>query len=135
MSIQIEIISPKEVVLSQKVDMAVIPGLEGDIAAMEGRAPIILLLRGGIISLYEKDTVIQSLFIENGFAEMKESQCTVLVNKVIKLDEIDAEQANDRLVRLQAQYDEIASGKDAEAQRNLIDQIQGARVMKELATS
>jgi len=43
MSIKLEIISPEKVVLSQTVDMAVLPALEGDIAAMEGHAKITLL--------------------------------------------------------------------------------------------
>ena len=34
MPIQIEIISPEKVLVSREVDMAVLPGMEGDIAAM-----------------------------------------------------------------------------------------------------
>ncbi|MDI2090984.1 ATP synthase F1 subunit epsilon [Commensalibacter oyaizuii] len=135
MSIQLEIISPEEVVLSQNVDMAVLPGLEGDIAAMEGHAPMIFLLRGGVINLYEGDKITQSFFVEGGFAEMKETQCTVLAKEVTKLDALSEEKVRQRLATLEESYKEAAKGKDADKQRELIEDIQGARVMLELATS
>ncbi|MDI2113135.1 ATP synthase F1 subunit epsilon [Commensalibacter nepenthis] len=135
MSIQLEIVSPEKVVVSQKVDMAVLPGLEGDIAAMEGHVPMILLLRGGVIDLYEGDKITNSFFVENGFAEMQEAKCTVLAKEVKKLDELSEDVASQRLADLEESFKEAAKGNDAERQRELIDEIQNARVMLELATS
>ncbi|EHD15033.1 ATP synthase epsilon chain [Commensalibacter intestini A911] len=135
MSIQLEIVSPEKVVVSQQVDMAVLPGLEGDIAAMEGHVPMIFLLRGGVIHLYEGNKIIDSFFVESGFAEMKETQCTVLAKEVKKLDELSEEVATKRLADLEASFQEAAKGNDAEKQRELTDEMQNARVMLELATS
>lgn len=135
MSIQLEIISPEKVVISQKVDMAVLPGLEGDIAAMEGHSPMILLLRGGTVDLYQDDKIINSFFVEGGFAEMKETQCTVLAKQVKTLDELSSEEASRRLVELEEHYKEIATSDNAEKQRELVDDMQSARVMRDLAIS
>ncbi|CAI3922113.1 FoF1-type ATP synthase [Commensalibacter communis] len=135
MSIQLEIVSPEKVVVSQKVDMAVLPGLEGDIAAMEGHVPMILLLRGGVIHLYEGDKITDSFFVESGFAEMQETKCTVLAKEVKKLDELSEETASKRLADLEESYKVASKGNDAERQRELIDEMQNARVMLELATS
>ena len=56
MPVELEIVSPTKLVLSRPVDMVVMPGYEGDIAAMEQHAPMIVLLRGGIITLHEGGT-------------------------------------------------------------------------------
>lgn len=135
MSITLEIISPEKVVLSQAVDMAVLPAMEGDIAAMEGHVPMILLLRAGMVDLYQNNKVVQRLFVEGGFAEMKESSCTVLANRVRKLDELSEEEGIQRLAALEAQFSTAASSDDAEKQRELVDEMQGANVMIDLASS
>lgn len=135
MSIQLEIVSPEKVVVSQQVDMAVLPGLEGDIAAMEGHVPMILLLRGGVIHLYEGNNIIDSFFVESGFAEIKETHCKILSTEVKRLDELSEEVATKRLADLEESFQEAAKGHDAEKQRQLVDYMQSARVMLELATS
>ena len=70
MPIQIEIISPEKVLVSREVDMAVLPGMEGDIAAMPEHAPMMLLLRGGVVALYEGDKVTDRDFVGGGVADI-----------------------------------------------------------------
>lgn len=129
MSIKLEIISPEAVILSKQVEMAVLPASEGDIAAMEGHVPMIFLLRGGIISLYEGDKVTDSFFVEGGFAEMQETQCTVLANNIRKLSELSAEEGYKRLTELEQSFKEAANGNDVEKQRDLVDEIQCAQLI------
>lgn len=135
MSIQLEIISPEETVVSQEVDMAVLPALEGDIAAMEGHVPMILLLRGGMVELYKENQVIDQLFIEGGFAEITEAQCRVLAKEVKKPDELSEEEGRKQLAVLEEKYKEIMSGTDAEQQRELVDEMQDVQNMIDLAVS
>ena len=52
MTIELEIVSPAKLVLSRQVEMVVMPGYEGDLAAMENHAPMIVLLRGGVITMH-----------------------------------------------------------------------------------
>ncbi|MBH9973421.1 MULTISPECIES: ATP synthase F1 subunit epsilon [Commensalibacter] len=135
MSIKLEIISPEKVVLSQTVDMAVLPALEGDIAAMEGHVPMIFLLRAGVIDLYQDNKVIHRLFVEDGFAEMQESCCTVLAKQVRKLNELSEEEGIKRLAKLQEEYNRVSGTNDTDKQRELIDRMQGANAIIDLAVS
>ena len=41
MPVALQIVSPAKELLARDVDMVVIPGSEGDLAAMEGHAPLI----------------------------------------------------------------------------------------------
>ena len=53
MPTSVEIVSPEKLLLSRPVDMVVIPAAEGEIGVLPGHAPMIVLLRGGVIRLYE----------------------------------------------------------------------------------
>ena len=61
---------PEKLLLSRPVDMVVIPAAEGDMGVLPGHAPMIVLLRGGTVRLYEGGQVIDRLFVSGGFAEI-----------------------------------------------------------------
>ena len=60
MPVNLEIVSPEKLLLSRDVDMVVIPASEGDMGVLEGHAPMMVMLRGGVVSLYEGDRVTDS---------------------------------------------------------------------------
>ena len=75
--------------LSRPVDMVVIPASEGDMGVLEGHTPMIVMLRGGTIDLYEGDRVTDRLFVDGGFAEVTPERCTVLADNVMPLAEVN----------------------------------------------
>src|ERR1700722_7271067 len=105
MSVALEIVSPERLLLSRPVDMGVIPASEGDMGLLEGHSPMIVMLRGGTIDLYEGDRVTDRLFVDGGFAEVTPERCTVLANKAIPLAEINKADAQSRLAEAEAAYE------------------------------
>src|SRR5882757_5651654 len=97
MPVNLEIVSPEKLLLSRDVDMVVIPASEGDMGVLEGHAPMTVALRGGVVSLYEGDRVIESLFVAGGFAEVTPERCTVLAGEAMPVDEIVRAEAEKRL--------------------------------------
>ena len=79
MPVQIEIISPEKVLVSCQVDMAVLPGIDGDLAAMPEHAPIMSLLRGGVVTLYKDNAII----LAQNTAETIKNHGGIHENKVI----------------------------------------------------
>lgn len=80
MSVSLEIVSPSKLLVSQSVDMVVIPGLEGDIGVLQEHSPMITVLRGGEVILYEGERVTARYFVTGGFAEITEERVTVLAD-------------------------------------------------------
>jgi F-type H+-transporting ATPase subunit epsilon len=97
MPINLEVVSPERLLLSRDVDMVVIPAAEGDMGVLEGHAPMTVALRGGVISLYQGDNVVDSLFVVDGFAEVTPERCTVLAGEAMPVNEIDRAEAEKRL--------------------------------------
>ncbi|MBR2124309.1 MAG: ATP synthase F1 subunit epsilon [Acetobacter sp.] len=100
MPVQIEIISPEKVLVSCHVDMAVLPGMDGDIAAMPEHAPVMLLLRGGVVALYKGDTVTDTYFVGGGFADITPNRCTILADRAVPVKDISIDRATAELEAL-----------------------------------
>src|SRR5215510_4258644 len=104
MPVNLEIVSPEKLLLSQPVDMVVIPASEGDMGVLEGHSPVIVMLRGGVIALYENDQVTDQMYVAGGFAEVTPERCTVLANEVLIPAELSREEGERRLAEAEAAY-------------------------------
>jgi F-type H+-transporting ATPase subunit epsilon len=87
---EFELVSPERLLLSEPVDMAVIPGSEGDFGVLAGHSLLISTLRPGVIEVWQGETVTNRLFVVGGFAEVTDTRCTVLADEAIPVDEINA---------------------------------------------
>ena len=132
MPIDVEIVSPERLLLSKKTDMAVVPSVEGDLAAMEEHAPMIVLLRGGLVTLYEGDKETDKLYVAGGFAEITADRCTVLADEAIPPNEIDRNDAELRLQQAEKEYNET-DPNDFDAVPLATDRLQVARSRLEAA--
>ncbi|WP_025842193.1 ATP synthase F1 subunit epsilon [Asaia platycodi] len=132
MPVQVEIISPEKLLFQKEVEMAVIPGEEGDIAAMPDHAPIMLLLRGGIVSLYENGVVTERFFVSGGFADITADRCTILADEALLVEEIVLSEAESRLEMLETQLTNVAAD-DIVDQERLSRKIQATRAAIEAA--
>lgn len=130
MAVNLEIVSPEKLLLSRPVDMVVIPASEGDMGVLEGHTPMIVMLRGGTIDLYEGDRITDRLFVNGGFAEVTPERCTVLANEVVPLAEVDKTAAAKRLTEAEAAY-EAADKRDPAVEDDALDVVQAARAMVE----
>jgi F-type H+-transporting ATPase subunit epsilon len=93
---QLELVSPEKLLLSRAVEMAVLPAAEGEMGVLPGHAPMIVALRGGVISVTSNGQVTDQLFVGGGFAEVTPERCTVLADEatpVAQLSRADAEAA------------------------------------------
>jgi F-type H+-transporting ATPase subunit epsilon len=128
MPVDLEIVSPEKLLLSRPVDMVVIPAAEGEMGVLVNHAPMIVLLRGGIVRLYQGDAVTDRLFVSGGFAEVTPERVTVLANEAIPLPELSRGEAERRLAAAQADYDAVDK-MDMPALDAVMDRLQSARAM------
>jgi F-type H+-transporting ATPase subunit epsilon len=86
---QFELVSPERLLVSEQVEMVVVPGAEGDFGVLPGHAPFISTLRPGVITIYENRQPRESIFVAGGFAEVTQERCTVLAEQAVKIAEAD----------------------------------------------
>ena len=132
MPVQLEIVSPARLVLSRAVDMVVMPGYEGDLAAMENHAPMIVLLRGGVIALHEGGTVTERLFVGGGFAEITPERCTILADDATPVADLSAGAAQQKLAAAEQAWAEVDK-TDIYARDAVLDRLQSTRAAVQFA--
>jgi F-type H+-transporting ATPase subunit epsilon len=84
-----ELVSPERLLLSQQVDMVVVPGSEGLFAVLIGHTPLISTLKPGVIEVYDGGGIVERIFVAWGFAEATPTGCTVLAETALKVAEIE----------------------------------------------
>jgi F-type H+-transporting ATPase subunit epsilon len=132
MPIDVEIVSPERKLLERAVDMVVMPGSEGDIAAMPEHAPMILLLRGGVVSLQEGGRVTDQFFVAGGFAEITPQRCTILADEATKLSDLSRAVGEAKLQEAERAW-EAADKSDITTLEPDLDRLQSARAQVEAA--
>ena len=132
MPLDLEIVSPEKLLLSRPVDMVVIPAEEGELGAMPDHAPMIVLLRGGVVRLYEGGEVIDRLFVSGGFAEITGTRVTVLADEAMAPAAVSRAEGERRLKAAQDDYDR-ADKADVATLEAAMSRMQSARAMIETA--
>ncbi len=87
--VEFELVSPERLLVSEPVDMVVVPGAEGDFGVLPRHAPLISTVRPGVIRVFEGNQVTSEIFIAGGFAEVTGTRCTVLAEVAMPVGDID----------------------------------------------
>ena len=87
--VEFELVSPERLLVSQPVDMVVVPGTEGNFGVLPGHAPFISGVRMGTIDIFEGGQVKRRIFVAGGFAEVTATRCTVLAEQAFPVEDID----------------------------------------------
>ena len=95
--VQFELVAPERLLISDAVEMVVVPGAEGDFGVLPGHAPFISTVRPGVISVYQNGAVTRRVFVSGGFSEVTSERCTVLADEAISLEDADRGAAESRM--------------------------------------
>ena len=87
--VEFELVSPERLLVSQGVDMVVVPGEEGDFGVLPGHALFLSGVRPGVIEIYDGDKISDRIFVAGGFAEVTGERCTVLAEEAVNLAEVE----------------------------------------------
>jgi len=101
-----ELVSPEKLLLSEDVEMVVVPGGEGNFGVLPGHALFISTVRPGVIDVYDGNRISERIFVSGGFAEVTPERCTVLADEAMPLSSLDRGQIDESLKTADA---EIAS--------------------------
>ena len=90
--INLEIVTPAKMVVSESVDSVTVPTRKGEIGILANHAPLISTLRSGVLS-YRKDGETEEMVISGGFVEVSMDKVSVLADIAERSAEVDVEKA------------------------------------------
>ena len=85
-----ELVSPERLLFVGDVEAVVVPGAEGAFTVLKDHAPLMTVLRPGIVEVDESQTKKQRLFVRGGFADVSAKGLTILAEQAIPVEELDA---------------------------------------------
>jgi F-type H+-transporting ATPase subunit epsilon len=103
-----EFVSPERVLFSGDVDQVDLPGAEGDMGILPLHAPIVTVLRPGVVTIFNQGRR-EEVVVVGGFAEMSPAGLTILADRAVAREDFDtAELAAD----IKDTEEDVADAKD-----------------------
>jgi F-type H+-transporting ATPase subunit epsilon len=129
--VEFELVSPEKLLLSEPVEMVVVPGEEGDFGVLHQHAPFISAVRPGVIKVHNGGKVTEQIFVSGGFAEVTPARCTVLAERAVAVADIDRGAAEQQL---RDAREDLADEKDEHDRDQAERQVAVAEAMMAAAT-
>jgi F-type H+-transporting ATPase subunit epsilon len=104
-----ELVSPQKISFSGDVDQVDVPGSEGDFGVLAGHAPLISLLRPGVMTVYAAGEQTK-LVVLGGFAEVGPGGLTVLADVATSMEEVDLAALQAQIAALEARIKDMEQG-------------------------
>jgi F-type H+-transporting ATPase subunit epsilon len=82
-----DLVSPEELVFSGEVEHVVVPGTEGEFGVLAGHAPLVAMLKPGILRILGANEL--RILVVGGFAEVSPDGLTVLADRAVPVEEVD----------------------------------------------
>lgn len=96
------VVSPERVVLERDASMVVLPAYDGEAGILPHHAPMVARLGAGELRLTHKGGV-ETLFLDGGFAQVRDNVVTVLATNVHEIGDLKVETLEAQLAELTAQ--------------------------------
>ena len=99
----LEIVTPSMVLVSEPVEMVVLPGSDGNIGALPRHSQVMSSLDRGIVDIFNDNKIVSRIMIDGGIAEINETSVTILAERAEKLDKSNKQVLEETLTGFKAQ--------------------------------
>jgi F-type H+-transporting ATPase subunit epsilon len=108
-----ELVSPERLLFSGEVESVVVPGVEGQFTVLKDHAPVMSILRAGIVEINESpNRAADKLVVRGGFADVAASGLTILADQATPLEQFDTAQLAQEIKNAE---EDLADAKTDEA--------------------
>jgi F-type H+-transporting ATPase subunit epsilon len=100
--LQCVVVTPEKTLIDELVDFVALPLYDGELGVLPGRTPLIARLGFGELRT-KRDEAVHRYFVDGGFAQIRYDVITILSNRAIPADQLDAAAAAQELERIEMQ--------------------------------
>jgi len=108
--LKFEIVSPERLLKDTEAAMVVVPGMDGDFAALPSHAPMMSTIRPGVVEIYaDENGEAERLFVKGGLAQISPDGLTILAEETIVLEDVNADELSEKIADVR---EDIEDAKD-----------------------
>ncbi|MFC0220716.1 F-type H+-transporting ATPase subunit epsilon [Pseudochelatococcus lubricantis] len=85
----VELVSPEKLLFAGQAESATVPSVDGEMTVLAAHAPLMAVLKPGVVQIRDANQNIRRLFVRGGFADVNPAGLTVLAEYAIPVEEID----------------------------------------------
>ena len=99
----LEIVTPSMVIVSEPVEMVVVPGADGQIAALPMHSKIMSSLHRVTVDIFHDNKISSRVMIDGGIVEINERYVIILAERAEKLDKSNKQILEEKLLDFKSQ--------------------------------
>jgi F-type H+-transporting ATPase subunit epsilon len=110
--ILLEVVTPSKLLVSEEVEMVIVPGTDGVFGAMANHAPLLATLKTGEMHYLNEGNIMVRMALSGGFCDVSNNRMTVLAESAEISTEIDVERALKAKERAERRLQEAEARKE-----------------------
>ena len=126
---QFDLVSPEKLLYSAHAEQVVVPGVEGDFGVLAGHAPVISIVRTGLVEVKGSEDGDMRIFVRGGLAEVTPAGLTLLAEEAMPFEDLSAADLDGRIKNLE---EDVADARDEKARNRAseaLDQLRQVRAL------
>jgi F-type H+-transporting ATPase subunit epsilon len=117
-----DLVSPEKMVFSGDVEQVDVPGAEGDFGVLAHHAPLIAMLKPGILTVFGAGET-QRIVVVGGFAEVNEQGLTVLADMAMPVEDFDRSSLESQIKDAEEDVMDATGDAERDAAREKLEQL------------
>jgi F-type H+-transporting ATPase subunit epsilon len=122
------LVSPEQVLFSGEVEHVVVPGSEGEFGVLAGHAPLVAMLRPGILKILGPGQP-QRILVVGGFAEVGPDGLTVLADRAVPVEEFDPAVIAEEIKDTEEDIADAKSDRERDKLRQKVEQLRAVEAV------
>jgi F-type H+-transporting ATPase subunit epsilon len=120
-----DLASPERLVFSGEVEHVVVPGSEGEFGVLAEHAPLVAMLRPGILKIVGSKE--QQFVVHGGFAEVNPQGLTVLADFAAPVEDVDRDMIAGQIKDLEEDVADAPEGHVRDRAAHRLDQLRAVQ--------
>jgi F-type H+-transporting ATPase subunit epsilon len=117
-----DLVSPEKLLFAGEVEQVDLPGAEGDLGVLAGHAPLVTVLRPGVIVVH-RDAGDLRVVVYGGFAEVGPAALTVLADSAVPIEEFDRALLAGEIKDVEEDVADAAEGRERDKLSHRLEQL------------
>ena len=99
----LEIVTPSMVIVSEPVEMVVVPGADGQIGALPRHSKVMSTLHRGVVDIFNDSKISSRVMIDGGIVEINQNSVVILAERAERLDKANKHILEEKLLDFKSQ--------------------------------
>ncbi|MBN9440628.1 F0F1 ATP synthase subunit epsilon [Bosea sp. (in: a-proteobacteria)] len=115
-----ELVSPERILFSGEVVSVIVPSVEGEMTILAGHAPLVAVLKPGIVMLQTDANNGKEFYVSGGIAEVNAESLTILAEQARFIEDVNLSVLDQEIVTAETR---LAGSQDEAEQKRLAEQL------------